>query len=188
MSREQDRIKKLGREHRGITNRLKLKLSKKDIDTVVYIFISKMSSLHSLQEIIESRKTKLADILTEEMIDNCLHSQDSSDQNESTEFDTEEKLDTAKSNEIMESIQNTQEFIGDLVRRKDTTFNQYSDKLKALGRLMNREVEETVLADVPFIESNHPDYGNLIEYHHVIRFGPMLETVTKKLLPVHCQC
>ena len=117
MFREQDRTKKLDHEHWGITNRLKLKLSKKDIDAGVHIFISKISSLHSLQEILESRKTKLADILTEEMIDNCLRSQDdsgSSDQNESTEFDTEEKLDTAKSNEIMESIQNTQEFIGDI--------------------------------------------------------------------------
>ena len=43
MSREQDRIKKLNLEHKGITNRLKLKLSKKDIDTGVYIFINKMS-------------------------------------------------------------------------------------------------------------------------------------------------
>ena len=51
---------------------------------------------------------------------------------------------------------------------------------------MDREVEETALVDVSSIELNHPDYGNLIEYHYVIRFGPMLETVTKKLLPVHC--
>ena len=41
------------------------------------------------------------------MIDNSLLSQDesgSSDEDESTEFDTEEKLDTAKSNEIIEFI------------------------------------------------------------------------------------
>ena len=46
------------------------------------------------------------------MIDNSLHSQDDSgrsDQDESTEFDTVEKLDTAKSNEIIEFIQNSQE-------------------------------------------------------------------------------
>ena len=57
ISREQDRIKKLDLKHnRGITNRLKLKFSKKDIDTVVHIFINKMSPLNSLKEIILSRK------------------------------------------------------------------------------------------------------------------------------------
>ena len=55
-SREQDRIKKLNLKHRGITNRLKLKLSKEDIDTGVHIFINRMSSFNSLKEIIASRK------------------------------------------------------------------------------------------------------------------------------------
>ena len=40
MSREQDRMKKLNLEHRGIANSLKLKLSKKDIDTEVHTFIN----------------------------------------------------------------------------------------------------------------------------------------------------
>ena len=68
-----------------------------------------MLPFNSLKEIIESRKKILADIPTEEMIDNSLRSQDggSSDQDESTEFDAEEKLDTAKSNEIIEFIQNS---------------------------------------------------------------------------------
>ena len=57
MFREQGRIKKLNLEHKGITNRLKLKLSKKDTDTGVYIFINKMSPFNSLKEIIDSRKT-----------------------------------------------------------------------------------------------------------------------------------
>ena len=70
MSREQDRIKKLDLKYRGITNILKLKLPKKDIDTVVHIFINKMSPFNSLKEIVKSRKKKLADILTEEMIYN----------------------------------------------------------------------------------------------------------------------
>ena len=70
MSREQDRIKKLDLKYRGITNILKLKLPKKDIDTGVHIFINKMSPFNSLKEIVKSRKKKLADILTEEMIYN----------------------------------------------------------------------------------------------------------------------
>ena len=80
-----------------------------------------------------SQGKKLADILTEEVIDNSLRSQDdsgSSDQDGSIEFDAEEKLDTAKSNEIIEFIQKIQEIIRDLVRRKDPTFNRYSDRLK----------------------------------------------------------
>ena len=107
----------------GITNRLKLKLSKKDIDTGMHIFINKMSPFNSLKEIIASRKKKLADILTEEIIDNSLRSQDDSgrsDQDESTEFDTVEKLDTAKSNEIIEFIQNSQEFIREFIRELDS--------------------------------------------------------------------
>ena len=74
MSREQNRIEKLDFEHREITNRLKLKLSKNDIDAGVHIFINVMSRFNSLIEIIVSKKNKknqLADILTEEMIDNC---------------------------------------------------------------------------------------------------------------------
>ena len=58
MSREQERIKKLDLKHRGITNRLKLKLSKEDIDTGVHIFINKMSPFNSLKEIIVSRKKR----------------------------------------------------------------------------------------------------------------------------------
>ena len=58
MSREQDRIKKLDLKHRGITNRLKLKLSKEDIDTGVHIFINKMSPFNSLKEIIVSGKKR----------------------------------------------------------------------------------------------------------------------------------
>ena len=58
MSREQDRIKTLDLKHRGITNRLKLKLSKEDIDTGVHIFINKMSLFNSLKEIIVSRKKR----------------------------------------------------------------------------------------------------------------------------------
>ena len=72
MSREQEWIKRLNLEHKGITNRLKLKLSKKDIDTGVHIFINKMSPFNSLKEIIDSRKKKLADTLTEKTIDNSL--------------------------------------------------------------------------------------------------------------------
>ena len=52
---------------------------------------------------------KPADILTE-IIDISPHSRDDSDsseQDESTEFDTEEKLYTAKRNEIIEFIQNS---------------------------------------------------------------------------------
>ena len=41
MSRGQDQIKKLDLKHRGITNRLKLKLSKEDIDTGVHIFLER---------------------------------------------------------------------------------------------------------------------------------------------------
>ena len=118
------------------------------------------------------------------MIDNSLRSQDdsgSSDQDESTEFDIEKNLDTAKSNEIIEFTQNSQEFIRDLVRGKDAIFNRYSDSLKALRCLKKREVEETALADVSIIESNQPEYGNIREYYDVIRFRPLLETVTKKV-------
>ena len=55
-STEQDRIKVLNLKHRGITNRLKLKLSKEDIDTGVHIFINRTSSFNSLKEIIALRK------------------------------------------------------------------------------------------------------------------------------------
>ena len=58
MSREQNRIEKLDFEHREITNRLKLKLSKNDIDAGVHIFINVMSRFNSLIEIIESKKKK----------------------------------------------------------------------------------------------------------------------------------
>ena len=143
MSREQERIKKLDLKHRGITKRLKLKLSKKGIDTGEHIFINKMLPFNSLKEIIASRKKKPADILTEKMIDNSLRSQDDSG---SSEFDVEEKLNTTKSNEIIEFIQNSQEFIRDLVRGKDATFNRYSDRLKALRCLTKREAEETALS------------------------------------------
>ena len=101
MSREKDRMKRLDLEHKGMTNRLKLKLSKKDTGTGVHMFINKMSPFNSLKEIIDSRKKKRCDILTEEMIDNSLCSQGdsgSSDQDESTEFDTVETIDTVKSN------------------------------------------------------------------------------------------
>ena len=37
----------------------------------------------------------------------------------------QKKRDTAKSNETIEFIQNSQEFIRDIVRRKETTFNRY---------------------------------------------------------------
>ena len=93
----------------------------------------------------------------------------------------QKKLDTAKSNETIEFIQNSQEFIRDIVRRKETTFNRYSDRLKALTCLTKLEVEETALAEVATIKSNRPEYGNLREYYDVIRFGPLLETVTKKV-------
>ena len=115
------------------------------------------------------------------MIDNSLQSQDGSgrsDQDESTEFDTVGKIDTTKSNEIIEFIQ----ILRDLVRGKDTTFNQYSDRLKALRWcLMKREVEETALAYVATIKSNRSGCGNVREYYDVIRFGAFLETVTKKV-------
>ena len=67
------------------------------------------------------------------------------------------------------------------MRGKDTTFNRYSDKLKALRCLTKHEVEETPLADVATIESNRPEYGNVRDDYDVIRFGPLLETVTKKV-------
>ena len=102
-----------------------------------------MLPFNSLKEIIASRKKKPADILTEKMIDNSLRSQDDSG---SSEFDVEEKLNTTKSNEIIEFIQNSQEFIRDLVRGKDATFNRYSDRLKALRCLTKREAEETALS------------------------------------------
>ena len=91
------------------------------------------------------------------MIENSLRLQadsDSSDQDESTEFDTEEKIVTAESNEIIEFIENSEEFIRELVRGKDTTFNRYSDRLKAQRCLTKLEVEETALANVAIIESN----------------------------------
>ena len=66
------------------------------------------------------------------------------------------------------------------MRGKDTTFNRYSDRLKALTCLKKREVEETARADVATIESSQPEYGNLREYYDVIRSGSLLETVTKK--------
>ena len=113
------------------------------------------------------------------MIDNSLRSQDdsgSSYQDESTEFDTEEKIDTAKSNEIIQSTQNSQEFIRDLERGKDITFNRYSDRFKSL----KHEAGETTLADVATIESNRPTCVNLREYY-VMRFRSLLETVTKKV-------
>ena len=78
-------------------------------------------------------------------------------------------------------MQNSQEFIRDLLRGKGATFNRYSNRLKALRCLTKREVEETALADIAIIESNRPEYGNLREYYDVIRFGPLLETVTKKV-------
>ena len=71
--------------------------------------------------------------------------------------------------------------IRDLVIGKDPTFNRYSDRLKALRCLTKHEVEETALADVATIESNRPKYGNLREFYDVIRFGPLLETITKKV-------
>ena len=64
---------------------------------------------------------------------------------------------------------------------KDTTFNRYSDRFKALRCLTKCEVEETALADVATIELNRPEYGNVREYYDVIRFGPLLEIVTKKV-------
>ena len=47
------------------------------------------------------------------------------------------------------------------MRGKDPTFNRYSDKLKAPKCLMRWEVEKTALADVPAIESNPPESGNV---------------------------
>lgn len=85
-----------------------------------------------------NQEKKLADIPNEEMTDNSLRSQDDSggsDKSESAEFDTEEKLDTA---ETIEFIQNCQEYVRDFVRLEDPTFNQYLDRLKALGSLMKR--------------------------------------------------
>ena len=46
---------------------------------------------------------------------------------------------------------------------------------------MSKEVEELALADVAAIESKRPEYGNLSEYYDVIRFGPLLETVTENV-------
>ena len=72
------------------------------------------------------------------MADSSLRSQDDSggsDKNKSTEFDTEESLDTA---ETIEFIQNSQECVRDFVRVEDPTFNQNSDRLKALRSLMKR--------------------------------------------------
>ena len=70
------------------------------------------------------------------------------------------------------------------MRGKDTTFTQYSDRLKALRSLTKRKFEETAPADVATVESNRPEYGNIREYY-VTRFEPLLKTVTKKL-PVYC--
>ena len=67
------------------------------------------------------------------------------------------------------------------MRGKDTTFNQYSDRRKALRCLTKHKVEEMTLADVAIIESNQTEYSNLREYYDVIKFGPLLETVTKKV-------
>ena len=67
------------------------------------------------------------------------------------------------------------------MRRKDTTFNQYSNRRKALRCLTKYKVEETALANVAIIESNQTEYSNLREYYDVIKFGPLLETVTKKV-------
>ena len=176
MSREQDWIKELDLEHRGITSRLKL--NKKDIDTGMHIFINKMSPFNSLKKLLSQEK-KDSWYTIWKMIDNSLRSQDdsgSSYQDESTEFDTEEKIDTAKSNEIIQSTQNSQEFIRDLERGKDITFNRYSDRFKSL----KHEAGETTLADVATIESNRPTYVNLREYY-VMRFRSLLETVTKKV-------
>ena len=72
---EQNEIKMLDLGHRGVTNRMKLKLSKENIDTVcnwtginnqlvhkrtlnhwVYIFINRLSYCISFKEIINSRK------------------------------------------------------------------------------------------------------------------------------------
>ena len=78
-----------------------------------------------------------------------------------------EKLNTAKSNKIIEFKQNRKEFIRDLVRGKDTPFNRYSDT--------------EALADVATIESNRPEYGNVRACYDVIRFGPLLKNVTKKV-------
>ena len=50
MSREQNRIKRLDLEHRRVSNRLKLKLPKKDIDVGTHIFLNIISPF------IESRK------------------------------------------------------------------------------------------------------------------------------------
>ena len=69
------------------------------------------------------------------------------------------------------------------MRGKNTTFNQYSDRFKALRCLTKRKIEETTLADVATVESNRPEYGN--REYYVTRFEPLLETVTKKL-PVYC--
>ena len=117
------------------------------------------------------------------MIVNSLRSQDdsvSNDEDESTEFDTDEKLDTAKSNEMIEFIENSQKFIRDFVGEKDPTVNRYSDRLKALRCSTKHEVEETPLAGVASIDSNRPGHGNLREYYDVINSGPLLETLTKK--------
>ena len=46
---------------------------------------------------------------------------------------------------------------------------------------MSREVEELALADVAATESKRPEYGNLSEYYDVIRFGPLLKTVTENV-------
>ena len=63
------------------------------------------------------------------------------------------KNETAESNEVIEFIQKSKEFIRDLVRGKDTTFNRYSD-ISIFRCIMKNEVEETAIANVAIIESN----------------------------------
>ena len=63
------------------------------------------------------------------------------------------KNETAESNEVIEFIQKSKEFIRDLVRGKDTTFNRYSD-ISIFRCIMKNEVEETATANVAIIESN----------------------------------
>ena len=71
-----------------------------------------MQPFNSLKKLLSQEK-KLANILTEEMIDNSLRPQDdsgSSHHDQSTEFDTEEKIDSAKSNEMIEFIRSQKSF------------------------------------------------------------------------------
>ena len=71
-----------------------------------------MLPFNSLKKLLGQEKN-LANILTEEMIDSSLRPQDdsgSSHHEQSTEFDTEEKIDSAKSNEMIEFIQSPKSF------------------------------------------------------------------------------